>query len=323
MRAGRASALDGPRALERTRETIALADELAEDFRRVRDDFSRLNREFREQLVSDERRRGAILESLFAGVDVISESEAGRSFAGFWALLTDAEQSARLDEAIDAILDRSFAQELMRHERAFLLQLTRVLLARGGEVHEVLQRFARSLKGFVQSREFLEQRRLDGLLKQAQSTALRLRDELRPEQPLGVDLALSSARLRSPTQWRMFDPDERGVDGRMRRGEALALSLDNVGELIAQSEIDFRRLREHLRAVLSRHEQCSIGQALAQFPAEQGLGSVVGYLTLGSRHGVASRGSFETVEWRGSDGVWRAAKIPLVHFLRERCDALA
>ena len=323
VRAGRAPALDDARALERARETIALADELAEDFRRVRDDFSRLNREFREHLAGDERQRGAILETLFAGVDLIAESEAGRSFTAFWALLTDAEQSARLDEAIDVILERRFAQDLSRRERAFLLQLTRVLLTRGGEVHEVLQRFARSLKGFVQSREFLEQRRLDNLLRQAQAAALRLREELRPEQALGRDLALSSARLRSLAQWRAFDPDERFVDGRMRRGEALSVSLDNVGHLVAQSEIDFRRLREHLRTTLAQREQCSIGQVLARFPAEQGLGSVVGYLTLGSRHGVVSRDAFETVAWRGGDGRTRAAKIPLVHFLRERTDALA
>lgn len=323
LRAGRVPLLDDARALERTRETIALADELAEDFRRVRDEFSRLNREFREHLTGDERQRGRILEALFAGVDLIAESDAGRSFAAFWALLTDVEQSARLDDAIDALLSRPFARNLPRRERSFLLQLTRILLARGGEVHEVLQRFARSLKGFVQSREFLEQRRLDTLLKQAQSSALELRDAIRPEQAIGVDLALSSARLRSLAQWRAFDPDERGVDGRVERGQALALSLENVGELVAQSEIDFRRLHEHLREMLAQRQQCSIGQVLARFPAEQGLGSVVGYLTIGSRHGVVSPGVFETVDWRGNDGAYRAARIPLIHFLSDRADALA
>ncbi|MBD8527820.1 DUF3375 domain-containing protein [Pseudomarimonas arenosa] len=317
LQAGRVVRVEPQRALERAREAIALADELAEDFRRVRDDFQRLNREFRERLVGEERDRGAILEALFAGVDVIAESDAGRSFAAFWNLLTDIEQSARLEEAIDAILRREFASGLQRRERAFLLHLTRTLLLRGGEVHEVLQRFARSLKGFVQSREFLEQRRLDALLKQTQATALQLRGQLRPEQPIALELQLSSARLRSLAQWRLFDPAERQVDGHVRRGETLNLSLDNIGELVAQSEIDFRRLRAHVTELLVERAQCSIGQLLARFPAEQGLGSVVGYLTLGSRQGVVSRSAFETVQWSGGDGVVRMARIPLIHFLRE------
>ena len=43
---GRLEALEPARALERTREIIALADDLIGDFRRVRDDFEKLNREF-------------------------------------------------------------------------------------------------------------------------------------------------------------------------------------------------------------------------------------------------------------------------------------
>ncbi|PSD25937.1 hypothetical protein C7E12_19135, partial [Stenotrophomonas maltophilia] len=49
------------------------------DFRRVRDDFEQLNREFRERIIDDEGERGDVLSQLFEGVDVIGESDAGRS----------------------------------------------------------------------------------------------------------------------------------------------------------------------------------------------------------------------------------------------------
>lgn len=319
---GRAPLLDGERALERAVEAIGLADELAEDFRRVRDDFQSLNRGFRERLVGDERQRGEVLESLFAGVDLIAESDAGRSFAAFWGLLTDAEQSARLEEAIETVVARDFAQRLPRRQRSFLLHLTRTLLERGSEVHDVSQRFARSLKSFVQSREYLEQRRLSSLLKQAQNAALALRELLRPEHAIDVALELSSARLRSLTQWRLYDPAERSVETTLQRGETLAISLDHIGALVAQSEIDFRMLRVHLRQMLQERMRCTIGGVLARFPASQGLGSVVGYLTLGSRFGVLSPQQQESVRWCGGDGIWRQARIPLVHFVRERLHEL-
>lgn len=320
--AGRVEVLPAERALERAREAIGLADELAEDFRRVRDEFQRLNRQFRERVIEDEGGRGEVLEALFAGVDLIAESEAGRSFEAFWRLLTDAEQSAQLEAAIDALLSREFAAAMSRRERSFLLQLTRTLLDRGGQVHEVFQHFARSLKSFVQSREYLEQRRLNRLLKQAQAEALALRESVRADADSGFTLRLTSSRLRSLSQWRLRDPLAGAVQTRMQRGAGAEVSLASVGELVAQSEIDFRSLRAHVLAVLDELGQCSVGTVLERHPAEQGLGSVVGYLTLGSRHGVVAAGS-EQVSWIGRDGQRRRARIPLVYFVKEKRDELA
>jgi len=60
---------------------------------------------------------------------------------------------------------------------------------------------------------------------------------------------------------------------------------------------------------------------LGRFPASQGLGSVVGYVALGSRHGVPA-GREEIVEWQGGDEQYRKARIPAIYFLRERVNEL-
>ena len=320
--AGHVDVLDDSRALERAREIVALADELAEDFRHVRDDFQQLHREFRERIVDDDRQRGEMLEALFAGVDVIAESESGRSFDAFWRLLTDVEQSSQLESAVDAVTSRDFARRLDRSERQFLLHLTRTLLDRGGNVHDVLQRFARSLKGFVQSRAYLEQRRLHQLLKQTQVEALKLRNQVRSNEGVGYTLTLSSARLDSPSRWRLHDPRNSQVDGNVMRADGAAISLDSVGELVAQSEIDFRTLKQRVRGLLAERAQCSVAALLERYPAEQGLGSVVGYVALGSRHGLLVADQYESVSWCGEDGHVRRARVPLIYFLKERRDEL-
>lgn len=322
VQGGQIDVLAPERAVERLREAIALADELTEDFRRVRDEFQSLNRSFREQVIEDEGQRGRVLEALFDGVDVIADSEAGRSFDAFWRLLLDAERSGELEAAIEALVQRDFFQVLGRPERMFLLQFTRVLLDRGGQVHEVLQRFARSLKGFVESREYLEQRRLSRLLHRARTEALAIREQVPPERSMDLDLRLSSARLRSLSQWKLHDPRAQQVDGHVVSAEGASVTLDVVGGLVAESEIDFGTLRGHVRAALQTRGQCSIGQLLEHFPAEQGLGSVVGYLTLASRHGVPEQGRWEWVAWCGRDGRERSARVPLLHFIRERVHEL-
>lgn len=305
------------RALERAREVIALAQELAADFRSVRDEFERLNRGLRQSLMENEGSRGDVLEQLFAGVDLIGESDAGRTFNAFWRLLTDSEQAATLRESLDEVTGRPFARQLESHERKFLLGLTGALLNEGRGVHDVLQHFARSLKSFVQSREFLEHRRLHSLLKEATQAALGAKDLVRPNEQVGFELMQSSSRIRSVSQWALYDPAQRVTDSSMLSAEPSELSLDAVSELVRQSEIDFRTLKAHLRAILERQSQVTIGQVLAEFPAEQGLGSVVGYGALGAKHGEVTDGS-EVVSWEGDDATQRRAKVPAIYFMRER-----
>jgi hypothetical protein len=322
IRAGRVESLSDAQAIERIREIIALADGLAGDFRHVRDDFERLNRGLREELMDDETGRGEVLERLFAGVDLIAESEAGRTFAAFWRLLTDPEQSATLDDSVDRILSREFALQLPAKDRRFLLTLTRILLAQGGLVHEVFEQFAASLKSFVQSREYLEQRLINHRLKEAQRAALALKDEVRATEMLAYTLPLTSSRLSSVSQWSLYDPSLEAPPEPMRDADVPAIGLESVAELVAQSEIDFRGLKANIRAVLQEQSPASVADVLERHPASQGLGSVVGYVALGSRHGVLAGGD-EIVEWTGGDEQQRRAKIPAIYFLRERVHELA
>jgi hypothetical protein len=309
------------RAVERAREIIALADELGGDFRNVRDAFDKLNRDLRQSLMENEGRRGDVLEALFAGVDLIGESEAGRSFNALWRLLTDSEQSATLGEAIDAVVDRPFARRLEARERRFLKDLTGMLVDQGGSVHDVMQSLARSLKSFVQSREFLEQRRLHALLKDAQHAALASRDLVRPNQQIGFSLTLTSSRLRSVSQWTLFDPSFEISNTDMPDAAVGDLSLDDIRRLVNESEIDLRSLRAHVRAILADQSQASIREILEKFPAEQGLGSIVGYVALGAKHGEVTEDS-QVVTWNGQDGVARRARLPAIYFLRERVHEL-
>jgi Protein of unknown function (DUF3375) len=309
--------LPDERALERAREIIALSQELAGDFRNVRDAFDRLNRELRQDVMENEGSRGEVLSHLFDGMDLIGDSDAGRTFTAFWRLLTDGEQSAALADALDALTGRRFALRLEPRERKFLRNLTAVLMQEGGEVHEVLQQFARSLRSFVQSREFQEQRRLHVLLRQAQQAALTARARVRPNEALPYSLWLTSSRIRSASQWQLYDPLQRVPDAEMADAVASELNLADIEALVRQSEIDFRTLAQHVREMLSEVSQASVGELLRRFPAEQGFGSVIGYIALGARHGEVTTAS-EIVEWTGLDGVTRSAHVPTVYFLRER-----
>ena len=322
IKKGHMHVLPAASALERTREIISLADDLTGDFRRVRDQFEQLNRDLREKLMDNEGNRGEVLDSLFAGIDLISESEAGRTFSAFFRLLTDPEQRASLEQALDSVMSREFTRELDVKDKRFLLSMTRAMLKQGNAVHEVLQTFARSLKHFVKSREYLEQRRLNQLLTEAHQAALAIKDEIKATELLNYKLEMTSCRLRSVSQWVLNDPSLRVLPKGMQAGDMSSIDLDSISELVAQSEINFRDLKANIRSLLEERAQVSVGDVLESYPAKQGLGSVVGLIALGCRHGFKTN-LHEIIRWTGSDKFHRSAQIQKIFFLKERENELA
>lgn len=71
----------------------------------------------------------------------------------------------------------------------------------------------------------------------------------------------------------MHDPEQRVVNAMMADALPPDISLDVVSELVRQSEIDFRTLKQHIRSLLEEDSQVSIGQLVAAYPVEQGLGA--------------------------------------------------
>ena len=309
--------LPAERALERAREVIALADELAADFRRVRDDFEQLNRQLRADLLNNEGSRGQVLEQLFAGMDLIGETPAGKTFHAFWHLLTDIEQATIFSEALTEVIGRDFAKQLGAGEKRFLRNLTNRLLDEGSLVHEVLHTFSRSLRTFVQSREYLEQRRFTSVLRVSQRDALAVKDEVRANQDIGFELWLTSARLRSASQWHLFDPAERMADASMKDAPASSMNLHDIADMVRNSEIDFALLKRNIQERLQHSSVVGIEELLRVYPATQGLGSVVGYIHLAVRHGQVMPTQV-LVTWSGMDSVHRTARVPSVYFLKEK-----
>jgi hypothetical protein len=322
VRQGRNKPLTDATALERMREIIALSDDLIGDFHRVRDEFEQLNRDLRRQIMDYDGSRGTILDALFDGVDVISNSEAGRTFAAFWRLLIDPEQSATLENGLAQLFSRHFTSQLELRERRFLLHLTHTLLDQSGSVHDVLQHFSRSLKHFVQSREFLEHRRLNHLLKEAQRAALSIKDDVKITNAFDYPLMLTSITTISLAQLTLHDPSLYTIENDMTNAEVSQVDLEMISNLVAQSEIDFRSLKANILKMLQEYAQVTINEILRRFPATQGLGSIIGYLALGSRHGLMAE-HHETINWTGGDGEERSARIPVIYFLRDRSHELA
>lgn len=301
-------------ALERLREIFNLANDLTSDFRRVKDHYISLHKELRDLVMTHEGGRGEVLQLVFDGLRSIEESDPGRTFSGFWHLLNDPVRSSSLDGELEDILQRKFATKLTPPEKTYFRGIKRTLLEQSDSVRSEFKHFSESLEKYVRSTDYMEQRRMTALIKEAQRSALVITDTAKPYDLIGFSLKLTSSTLTSMIL-RMHDPSEQKVYVPMTDAEESSMSLAEIGGMFLQSDVDMRALRADIADVLSTRPAASIGEILLAHPAQQGLGTVLGLIEIGSREGVSSE-ERETVDWIGSDSVPRRGDIPYISFVK-------
>jgi hypothetical protein len=113
----------------------------------------------------------------------------------------------------------------------------------------------------------------------------------------------------------MYEPVEKKAYAPMELAPESSISLAEIGKMFAQADIDMRSLRANVASVLETVPKASIGDVLRVHPAQQGLGTIIGMIEIGSREGVCAEG-YEEVKWVGSDGVERVGKIPFMIFTK-------
>lgn len=296
VRSGDFAILDPDTAKERVAETLGLAQEVPVDFARVRSTIEDLSRELRAKILDDTAEGGATLNNVFRGVDLLAESDAGRSVNGFYDVILDAEQSARLQEAITAILSRDFASDLEPQARSDLNMLLSRLEDEAATVRQTMLVLSRSLRHFVLSRQYEEHRRLRQLIQRCQSLAVQVSAHHRPEKPMNLELTRIGMQIRSIAALKLHNPGEGRVPTDFERHDTDDVDFAELAEQARESDIDFEELRSNIIATLRRvGGPVTAAQVLAEHPATQGLASIVGLMVLGAEHGDTATEDTERV----------------------------
>ena len=290
--------LDPERATERVDEILNLVTEVPSDFARVRQEIEGLNHDLREKLIDSDDSRSEVLEDIFRGVDILADSDAGRSFYGFYQLLLDPERGLEFEDAVRTITERDFAAQLTPAQLRALRRMLPLLQDRSTEVHQILTSFSRSLRRFVQTQRLAEERRLNRELRAALKEAMQISDIIRPTDEYDVALqmsrldqiaSVSALRLNNPGDYRVAEITETNHTG--------VVSLAEIQHLARTMDIDMHELESNVNTVIGDHGTASIAEVLEHFPATQGIASVVGLIVLGQEHGTWYRGNTETVCW--------------------------
>ena len=307
--------LGGEAALERVRDILALASELPVDFAKVRSEIEKVTSDLRRQVVEDVPSRGSILAEVFRGINLVADSEAGRSFDGFYTLVSDPEQSAGLEEDLDALLSRGFAADLGASRRR-LARLLPSLQTASREIHDEMTVLSSSLRRFVQSHARGEYRVVDQALGRAVRAGVEAARVVQPGGKTGFHLSIPVVQAVSVGAMNLHNPARTAVAEALAIGEAAQVDLIDLARRARESDIDFAELEADVNAVLASRGPATIAEVLAARPARQSVASVVGLIVLALRHGVLLE-EFQEVEWQGPDGLTRRGRVPLCLFKEE------
>lgn len=295
IRAGRRQAITNETAVQRIAEILELYAELQGDFRRVREEFERLNRSFRAEIMQSDETRGAVLDRFFEGYDVIDESDAGRAFKAFYRMLTDASAHGELEDSLSRIASRAFYRKLAATDRTKLVTLQSELLTRANETHGVMRLLASSLKEFVRTHDFVKERHLAELIRETRKLA---HDVSMYASSLDTvrDWDLTSCDIDSLSRLELDDPEETKMEADFGRNERPTVDALTLMERIWQADIDYPMLIRAIEAALVEAPAVSIGEVFRHLEKRQGLGSVVGLLSLAVRYGRPGTPGWEAAQ---------------------------
>lgn len=149
---------------ERLREIYQLASVLTGDFRRVEDEIRTMDKDIRIQMIEQGASRGEVLLAVLEKEQLLTETDAGSAFEGFFQLLCDQNRTTEFREQLQVILNLPVAESLTAQQKQFLGQLMRELSRESERVFLIRRKTEESLRAYIESGTLSEQRAVDCLL---------------------------------------------------------------------------------------------------------------------------------------------------------------
>jgi len=309
LRSGVLVQLSNTEQYERLREVYQLASVLTGDFRRLEDEIRLMDHDLRVQMIQADSTRGDVLVSLLRKENVLADSDAGRAFEGFFQLLADDLRTTEFREQLHDILERPVAEQLQPEERLFLARLVRELSHESDRVLLVRRRAEESLRAYVESNEFRENRAVARLLAQLERDAIDLCEAgVSPYCRTRLTLPSGRAEVSSIDSLRLRLPDESLHIGSVNANAGARELSDAVLEHLETVRI--LEVADEIIRVIRIHGPMTLGGVVAKRPLTSGIEELVACLRVAQAVKAPRDEATESLLVKGRDGSILRATIP-------------
>lgn len=275
---GELDRMDDTRIRERFHLVEDAAQRLLADFRQMEANFRALNARAREELVGYDAARGEVLAEIFSSRDKILATDQGKTFDAFWLFLMNQQRREELRAHLIQIKNLPELDTATAVSPLFRLETD--LVDAAIRVKETTDRLVEQLRRFLQSRAFLEGRRLTQLLTDFEKIAIAVKDNpprvkafAQIEGKAVINLTMDRAPFSPPPMLRL-------PEAAPSPGEATDVATDLLYE---QLYVDPAELRQRLGELLRERDQISLPEVARAIPLTRGLTELVTYFNIATR----------------------------------------
>jgi len=261
---------------------VSLLKQLQGDFRAVEEKFKEIARQVQQRKTAGGHKRGEILSFALDAEDILKQEEQGVSFYEFVRFILSPNEQAKLREVIHALGQIGELSDQTEGLQA-VRRMVPLLLAEAEQVMRTNQRLSVTLRRLLDVRTTQERQRVAELLQNIRSLAVSLsanppREDvfLEVETRANLNTPWSRTFWSPPVEFAQVDLNEHVMDDD-RRLEAFRM-------LAEMQRLDWRQMRNHVRALVRQQGQATLAHLLEIYPP-LGAIEVLGYLQIASDDG--------------------------------------
>lgn len=294
---------------EYIREIYQLASQLTGDFRLLEEQIRKLDKDIRVQMIDEATSRGNLLTEVMQQESLLSETEAGSAFEGFFQLLCDYNRVTEFREQLHYVLQGPAAKHLSLSQRQFLSELISELSRESERVLRIRRRTEQELRAYIESGAMSENRTVGKLISKLEQLAVTLRNaecDLKSETTLS--LSVGKIELSSPDSIRLKQPDEQVQMGSTT--PHVNSREPSIKMLESLNSVKVKEVAIKVKTMLKQNSPQTISQLTSQTPISEGLEELVAYVRIAKAVQATELPSIEEIILNDSQGVQLRANVP-------------
>lgn len=315
--AGRIEVAGAQEAAEGVRELYVLAMSLRADFRRVEDSWREADMRLRHAIVNEGHHRGAIVDTLLDGHDILLETIEGRVFQAFHQQLRQEIELEAMKQRLRAILLHPAARTaLTASQQADLRWLVMSLVKESASVIRTRSRSERDVRSFLRTGLAAEHHRVGQLLNEVFRCAQALDwsvASVRRQPSCLPPLAVACAGLPLVERLRFKSLDQEALrDLNLQR---MAGDIDQIEEEFWSSldSLDRQALvNDTVRTMQASDRPLSLADLAQKIPPTHDLESLAVWLGMAREAGCDFGEPRETIDIAGPDDRRLRFHVPLL-----------
>jgi hypothetical protein len=174
VKAGDVEDRNGRKIKELYFEVHNTARRLLADFRQIEYNFRDIDQAVREKQVHANLRKGKLLDEVFKANDLLWNTDQGKSFLAFWEFLLSQQKQDELSALLETVSTLPEVQEVKKDD--FLDRIKINLIEAGDRVNKTNHQLIEQLRKFLDSKAYLENKRMGEVIREVQALALRVKD---------------------------------------------------------------------------------------------------------------------------------------------------